>query len=74
MSFKVEIVITDEVGNIHRYDVSDKLQTLPKMSLKESYWYHTHMASATLYPGKTWDEVEVIIQEHIKKYPEIYDL
>lgn len=38
-----------------------------EMSFEDSYRYHTICARATLFPGKTIDEVIVIIDNNLKK-------
>jgi len=67
---KVEISITDETGNVQLYDVSGLLQPINQMNEKDSYRYHTMCARATLYPNKTIEEVNTIIEDTLSKWDE----
>jgi hypothetical protein len=64
---KVEISITDETGNVQLYDVSGLLQPITQMSNEDLYRYHTMCARATLYPNKTIEEVNAIIEDTLNK-------
>ncbi len=61
---KIEILITDEKGDICSYDVTGLFIT----NLAESYRYHTLAARQTLYPNKSIEEVQIIINENIEKW------
>lgn len=63
---KVEIRITDDNTNeIQVYDVSHLLQPV-KMSMIDSYRYNTLCARETIHPGKTWEEVQAIIDKDVE--------
>jgi hypothetical protein len=63
---KIEILITDETGNIQQYNITGLLQSKTPMNLEDSYRYNAFCARATLYPNKTIGEVNTIIENNIK--------
>lgn len=65
---KVEIKITDDTGSVKLYDVSDLVHPITPMSIENSYRYNTLCARSTLYPGKTIEEVNTIIEDSISKW------
>ena len=67
-------LMTGAVNKFRDYPTEDNLKEVRtvqpnnQMTVEDSYRYHTMCARATLYPNKTIEEVESIIEDTISKW------